>query len=149
MIAQLERAAGITRDDTAEQKLDKLEMMLRQATADLAETAPLIAELLSIPTKGRYPPLELTPQKRREKTLQALMAQLEGLARQPTLVVVEDAHWIDATSLEYLSLLVDRAPKLPFLLLVTFRPEFAPPWVNQPHVAQVNLDRLPENVARN
>ena len=85
VIAQLERAAGITRDDTAEQKLDKLETMLGQATADLAETAPLIAELLSIPTKGRYPPLELTPQKRREKTLQALMAQLEGLARQPIL----------------------------------------------------------------
>ncbi len=143
VIAQLERAAGITRDDTAEQKLDKLETMLGQATADLAETAPLIAELLSIPTKGRYPPLELTPQKRREKTLQALMAQLEGLARQPILGVVEDAHWIDATSLEYLSMVVERAAKLPLLLLITFRPEFAPPWVNQPHLTQVNLDRLP------
>ena len=81
VIAQIERAAGISREDTAGQKLDKLEAMLGRATDDLAEAAPLIAELLSIPTEGRYPPLELTPQKRREKTLQALMAQLEGLAR--------------------------------------------------------------------
>jgi predicted ATPase/class 3 adenylate cyclase len=144
VIAQLERAAGITREDTAEQKLDMLEAMLGQATADLAESTPLLAELLSIPTEGRYPPLELTPQKRREKTLQALLAQLEALARQPILVVVEDVHWIDATSLEYLSMVVDRAPKLPLLLLVTFRPEFAPPWANQPNVTQVNLDRLPK-----
>ena len=143
VIAQLERAAGITRDDTAEQKLDKLETMLGQAIADLGETVPLIAELLSIPTGGRYPPLELTPQKRREKTLQALLAQLEGLAGHPIVCVVEDVHWIDATSLEYLSMVVERTPKLPLLLLITFRPEFAPPWVNQPYVTQVNLDRLP------
>ena len=143
VIAQLERAAGITRESTADQKLEKLEAMLGQATADLGETVPLIAELLSIPTEGRYPPLELTPQKRREKTLRTLLAQLEGLAHQTILCVVEDVHWIDATSLEYLSMVVDRAPKLPLLLLVTFRPEFAPPWVNQPHVTQINLDRLP------
>jgi class 3 adenylate cyclase/predicted ATPase len=140
VIAQLERAAGITREDAAGHKL---EAMLGRATGDLAEAAPLIAELLSIPTEGRYPPLELTPQKRREKTLQALMAQLEGLAAQPTVMVFEDVHWIDATSLELLSLAVERAPKLPLLLLVTFRPEFVPPWLGRPHVAQINLDRLP------
>jgi predicted ATPase len=104
---------------------------------------PLIAELLSIPTEGRYPSLELTPQKRREKTLQTFMARLEGLARQPTLMVFEDVHWIDATSLELLSLMVDRAPKLPLLLLVTFRPEFAAQWVGRTHVTHVKLDRLP------
>jgi predicted ATPase/class 3 adenylate cyclase len=142
VVAQIERAAGISREDAAGQKLDKLEAMLGRASADLAEAAPLIAELLSIPTEGRYPPLELTPQKRREKTLQALMAQLEGSARQPTLVVFEDVHWIDATSLELLSLAVDRAPKLPLLLLVTFRPEFVPPWLGRSHVTQINLDRL-------
>ena len=129
VIAQLERTAGILREDTAGQKLDKLEAMLGRATADLAEAAPLIAELLSIPTEGRYPPLELTPQKRREKTLQALVAQFEGLARQPILMVFEDVHWIDATSLELLSLAVDRAPELPLLLVVTFRPEFTAPWL--------------------
>ncbi len=117
--------------------------MLGRATADLAEAAPLIAELLSIPTEGRYPPLELTPQKRREKTLQALVAQFEGLARQPILLVFEDIHWIDATSLELLSLAVDRAPELPLLLVVTFRPEFTAPWLGRPHVTQINLDRLP------
>ena len=114
------------RDDTADQKLDKLEATLGRATADLAEAAPLIAELLSIPTEGRYPPLELTPQKRREKTLQALMAQLEGLARQPILMVFEDVHWIDATSLELLSLVVDRAPELPLLLVGHVPPRVRP-----------------------
>ena len=116
--------------------------MLGRATADLAEAAPLIAELLSIPTDGRYQPLELTPQKRRKKTLQALVAQFEGLAHQTILMVFEDIHWIDATSLELLSLAVDRAPELSLLLLVTFRPEFAPPWLDRPHVTQINLDRL-------
>jgi class 3 adenylate cyclase/predicted ATPase len=142
IIAERERAAGINREDTARQKLDKLETLLGQATADLAEAVPLIAELLSIPTEERYKRLELTPQKRRDKTLQALMAQLEGLARQPTLMVFEDVHWIDATSLEYLSLVVDRAPKLALLLLITLRPEFVPPWIGRPNVTQVNLDRL-------
>jgi class 3 adenylate cyclase len=143
VIAQLERTAGIIREDSAGQKLDKLEAMLGRATADFAEAAPPIAELLSIPTEGRYPPLELTPQKRREKTLQALVAQFEGLARQPILMVFEDVHWIDATSIELLSLAVDRAPELPLLLLVTFRPEFSPPWLDRSHVTQINLDRLP------
>jgi predicted ATPase/class 3 adenylate cyclase len=143
VVAQLERTAGISREDAADQKLDKLEAMLSRATVDLAEAAPLIAELLSIPTEGRYPPLELTPQKRREKTLQALVAQFEGLPHQPILMVFEDVHWIDATSLELLSLAVDRAPELPLLLLVTFRPEFTPPWLGRPHVTQINLDRLP------
>ena len=91
---------------------------------------------------GRYPPLELTPQKRREKTLQALLAQLEGLARQPMLLVFEDAHWIDPTSLELLNLAVDRAPKLPLMLVVTCRPEFSA--LDWPAACEpINLDRLP------
>jgi class 3 adenylate cyclase/predicted ATPase len=143
VIAQLERTAGIIREDSAGQKLDKLEAMLGRATADFAEVALLIAELLSIPTEGRYPPLELTSQKRREKTLQALVAQFVRLARQPILMVFEDVHWIDATSLELLTLAVDRTPELPLLLLVTFRPEFSSPWLGRSHVTQINLDRLP------
>ena len=78
-ITQLERAAGFRREDTAEQRLDKLEAVLAQATNDLSEAVPLLADLLSIPTGDRYPPLNLTPQKRKEKTLQALLAQVEGL----------------------------------------------------------------------
>ena len=143
IIEQLQRAAGIEHDDTPALKLDKLEAALRRSVVKLDETARLLAELLSIPTEGRYPPLDLSPQKRREKTLQASMAQIEGLARQPTLMVFEDVHWIDPTSLELLSLVVDRAPNLPLLLAVTFRPEFTPPWLGRPYVDHVRLDRLP------
>src|SRR5215472_13588338 len=95
-ITQLERAAGFRREDTADQRLDKLEVVLRQAASDLGEADPLIAALLSLPTSERYPPLDLTPQKQKQKqkTLQALVAQVEGLAaRQPVLMLVEDAHW--------------------------------------------------------
>ena len=104
----------------------------------------MLAELLSIPTGDRYAPLDLSPQKRKEKTLNALVAQVEGLAaRQPLLMVVEDAHWIDPTSLELLDLTVNRIPTLPVLLIVTFRPEFAPPWIGRSHVISLILDRLP------
>ena len=124
-IAQLERAAGFRREDTAEQRLDKLEAVLAQATNDLSEVAPLLADLLSIPTGDRYPALNLTPQKRKEKTLQALVAQVEGLAaRQPVLMVFEDVHWSDPTTRELLDLLIDRVPTLRVLVIITFRPEF-------------------------
>jgi class 3 adenylate cyclase len=143
-LAQLERAAGFHRDDAGQQRLAKLEEILAQAANDLSEAAPLVAALLSIPTDGRYPPLNLTPQKRKEKTLKALVAQVEGLAaRHPVLMVVEDAHWIDPTSLELLDRTIDRVATLPVLLIVTFRPEFAPPWMGRPHVTLLNLNRLP------
>jgi predicted ATPase len=142
--AQLERAAGFRRDDTGEQRLDKLEALLARAISDLGEASPLIADLLGVPTDDRYPPLNLTPQKRKEKTLRALLAQLEGLAaRQPVLMVFEDAQWIDRTSRESLDLTVDRVPTLPILLIITYRPEFAPPWVGRPHVTLLSLSRLP------
>ena len=148
-IAQMEHTAGFRRDDTAEQRLDKLEALLARATNDLTEPASLIAELLSIPTGERYPPLNLTPQKRKEKTLRALLAQVEGLAAgQPVLMLFEDAHWSDPTSLELLDLIVDRAPALPLLLIVTYRQAptysaFAPPWAGRPHVGMISLNRLP------
>ena len=138
IITQLERAAGFRREDTDEQRLDKLEAVLAQATNDLSEAVPLLADLLSIPTGDRYPPLDLTPQKRKEKTLQALLAQVEGLAaRQPVLMVFEDVHWSDPTTRELLDLLIDRVPTLPVLLIITFRPEFTPPWVGRPHVTML------------
>jgi predicted ATPase/class 3 adenylate cyclase len=143
-ITQLERAAGFRREDTAEQRLDKLVAVLAQATGDLREAVPLLADLLSIPTSDRYPPLDLTPQKRKEKTLQALLTQLDGLAaREPVLTVFEDVHWIDPTSLELLDLIVDRVPTPPVLLIITFRPEFAPRWIGRPHVTLLTLSRLP------
>ena len=143
-ITQLERAAGFRREDTDEQRLDKLEAVLAQATNDLSEVVPLLADLLSIPTGDRYPPLNLTPQKRKEKTLQAQVAQVEGLAaRQPVLMVFEDVHWSDPTTRELLDLLVDRVPALRVLVIITFRPEFTPPWIGRPHVTMLTLNRLP------
>ena len=143
-IAQLERAAGFRREDTAEQRLAKLEAVLAQGTNDLSEAVPLLADLLSIPTGDRYPPLNLTPQKRKEKTLHALLAQLEGLAaRQPVLMVWEDVHWSDPTTRESLDLLIDRVPTLRVLMILTFRPEFTPPWIGRPHVTMLTLNRLP------
>jgi tetratricopeptide (TPR) repeat protein len=142
-IAQLERAAGFGREDTAEQRLDKLEAVLGQGTSDPGEPAPLLAALLSLPTGKRYASLNLTPQKRKEKTLQALVAQLEGLAaRQPVLMLFEDAQWSDPTSLELLDLVIDRAPALRVLLIITFRPEFTPPWIGNPSVTSLGLNRL-------
>jgi hypothetical protein len=132
-ITQLERAAGFRRDDTDEQRLDKLEVVLAQGTNDLSEAVPLLADLLSIPTSERYAPLNLTPQKRKEKTLQVLLTQVEGLAeRRPVLIVYEDAHWSDHTTRELLDLLIDAVSTLRALLIITFRPDFTPPWVGRP-----------------
>jgi class 3 adenylate cyclase/tetratricopeptide (TPR) repeat protein len=142
-ITQLERAAGFRREDVAEERLDKLEAVLAQATNDLGETVPLLAALLSIPTGDRYPPLNLTPQKLKERTLRALVAQVEGLSAQlPVLTLFEDAQWSDPTSLELYDLIIDRAPALSLFLIITFRPEFAPPWTGRPHVTSRSLNRL-------
>ena len=142
-ISQLGRAAGFRREDTDEQRLSKLETVLAQATNDLSEVVPLMADLLSIPTGDRYPPLNLSPQKRKQKILQAQLAQLEGLAaRQPVLAVFEDVHWSDPTTRESLDLLIDRLPTLRVLVILTFRPEFAPPWIGRPQVTLISLNRL-------
>ena len=143
-IAQLERAAGFRRDDTPEQRLAKLEAVLAQGTNDLSEAVPLLADLLSIPTGDRYPPLNLTPQERKERTLHAQLAQVEGLAaRQPVLMVFEDTHWSDPTKRESFDLHIDRIPSLRVLLILTFRPEFVAPWVGRSQVTLLSLNRLP------
>src|SRR6202011_2431359 len=109
------------------QRLAKLEAVLALATNDLSAVVPLLADLLSIPTGGRYPALDLTPQKRKEKTLRALVAQVEGLAaRQPVLMLFEDIHWSDPTTRELLDLLVDRAPTLCVFVIITYPPEVTP-----------------------
>ena len=95
------------------------------------------------PNDGRYPTLELTPQERRRKTLEALVLQIEVLSRQnPVLMIFEDAHWVDPTSLELFGHIVDRIPSLRVLLIVTFRPEFEPPWIGRPYVTTLNINRL-------
>src|SRR5262249_10513811 len=142
-IAQLERAAGFRREDTAEERLDKLEAVLSQATNDLGEAAALFAALLSIPTGQRYPPPKLAPQQQKAMTFPAFVAQVGGLsARMPVLMLFEDAQWSDPTSLELYDLVIDRVPTLRVLLIITLRPEFTPPWIGRPHVTLRALNRL-------
>src|SRR5262249_35653434 len=147
IIGQMERAAGLLHDDTPQQKLDKLDALLAQTSTSIQDPA-LIAEMLSLPNDGRYPALELMPQQRRQKTLEALTAQMETLSRQkPVLMIFEDAHWADPTSLESFGRLVDRMRTLRVLLLVTLRPEFDAPWVGRPYVTALIINRLAEQEA--
>jgi len=142
-IRQLEHAAGFERDDTPERKLDKLETLLVRSSRDVAQDVALVAALLSIPSMGHHRLPELSPQKRKEAILTALLAQLEGLAAlQPVLMIFEDAHWIDPTSLELLERIADRVQSLRVLLIVTARPEFAPAWAGRPHITVHPLNRL-------
>lgn len=142
-VAQLERAAGICLHDTPGQKLEKLEEMLALGTQQVVQATPLIAALLSIPTGDRYPPLGLSPAQQRRQTFAALLDQLEGLAReQPLLIVCEDMHWADASTLELFDLGVDRIRGLPILVLMTSRPEFEPSWSGLANVSLLRLDRL-------
>src|ERR1700730_709150 len=142
IVSQLEHAAGFERDDNAERRLDKLEAILAPSTKDMKHGTALLADLLSI-GGDRYPALQLDPQRRKEKTLEALLAQLAGLAAErPVLMVFEDVHWIDPISLELLELAVERVPSLPVLLVITFRPEFPSPWTGDAHVTTLALNRL-------
>ena len=147
IIGQMERAAGLAHDDTPKAKLDKLDALLAQ-TSTSKQAAALFAEMLSLPNAGRYPALDLAPQQRRQKTLEALTSQLAGLASQrPVLMIFEDVHWIDPTSVEALNRIVERLKKLPALLIITFRPEFSAPWAGQSHVMSLMLSRLGERDA--
>jgi predicted ATPase len=142
IIRQMERAAGFTHEDTDQAKLDKLDALLAQTFTPPQNTA-LIAEMLSLPNDGRYPALDLTAQQRRQKTLEAITAQLEALSSSnPVLTIFEDAHWLDPTSLEVLNRMVDRLTTLGVLLIVTYRPEFNPPWIGRSHVTALSLNRL-------
>jgi class 3 adenylate cyclase/predicted ATPase len=142
IIGHMARAAGLARDDDGTVRLDKLDALLARA-ATTREDAALIAEMLSLPNDGRYPALELSPQQRRQKILEALIGLIEAIAREtPVLMILEDAHWADPSSLEVFRRLADKMDNLPVLLLVTFRPEFATRWIGRPHVTVVTLDRL-------
>ena len=146
IILQLERAANFVANDTAETKVAKLESLL-ESTSPSADDTALIAELLSIATTGPRPlVLDLPPHRRKQLTFQALLHQLERLARGvPLLMIYEDVHWIDPTSRELLDLTVERVKRLPILLLITFRTEMQPRWVGQAHVTLLALNRLDRN----
>jgi DNA-binding response OmpR family regulator/class 3 adenylate cyclase/tetratricopeptide (TPR) repeat protein len=143
VIVQLERALAFAPGETPTEKLAKLESFLRKTGFADAEVVALIGHLLALPIADRYPVPELSPQKRKEKTFAVLLDWLARMAeREPLLVVFEDVHWIDPTSLEILSLVAARVARLPILLLVTARPEFTPPWASDAHVTSLALTRL-------
>jgi class 3 adenylate cyclase/predicted ATPase len=142
LISQMERAAGFAHDDTAQAKLGKLDAVLAQSFTP-PQDAALFAEMLSLPNDGRYPSFELLPQQRRQRTLEALTAQMEALSQSnPVLMIFEDVHWIDPTSLEALGRAADRIRNLRVLLIVTYRPEFDPPWIGGPQVTALTINRL-------
>ena len=144
IIGQMERAARFAHNDTTQAKLDKLDAVLAQSSMPPRDAA-LFAEMLSLPNDGRYPTLEMAPEQRRQKTMEALTAQIEALTRRnPVLMIFEDAHWIDPTSQEVLGRVVDRIRTLGVLLVVTYRAEFEPPWIGRPHVTGLILNRLGE-----
>jgi class 3 adenylate cyclase/predicted ATPase len=157
IIGQMERAAGLAHNDTPQARLDKLDALLAKTSTSIQDAA-LFAEMLSLPNDGRYPALELSPQQRRQRTLDALNLQMEALSRSsPVLMIFDDVHWIDPTSLEALGRAVERIRTLRVLLIVTYRPEFEPPWIGRPHVtvctigplAQRDVDAMIDQVVGN
>jgi class 3 adenylate cyclase/predicted ATPase len=143
VIEHVERLLQFRRDDSPEAKLDKLERVLRAYRLPLPEVMPLLAALLSLPHPTRYAPLSLSPQRQRQKTQETLVTWLlEEAERQPVLAVWEDLHWADPSSLEFLGLLIDKAPTARLLTLLTYRLEFRPPWAPRSHMTQLILTRF-------
>ena len=143
VIQNLERAARFDREDSAAVRLEKLETLLfRYGQLTLAD-APLFAALLSVPSVGRYPPLDMTPQRQKDLTIDALIRQaLARTPEKPALALLEDVHWIDPTTLELLDRTVEAIKASRMLILITFRPEFFAPWLDQSHVTMLQLERL-------
>jgi predicted ATPase/class 3 adenylate cyclase len=142
-IAHLERAMACARDAPPAVQLAALEAVLARAGTPLEEVVPLLAALLSLPSGDRYAPLTLSPQRQKDKTIEALIDQVRGLAQQqPVLYIFEDVHWVDPTSSEALTRLIDRLQDARVLLVITYRPEFTPPWRGFTHVTTHTLNRL-------
>jgi len=144
VIEHMQRVFQLQRDDTPAAKLDKLERTLRTYRLPLEEVVPLFAALLSVPLpEERYAAVRLTPQQQKQQTHDALVAwMLEEAERQPVLVVWEDLHWADPSTLENLGLLLDQSRTSAILNLLTFRPEFVPPWPSRSHMTPLTLNRL-------
>jgi len=143
IVSQLEHAAGFMRGDTTEQKLDKLDAVLARNSAVVDEVAPLFAAMLSIPTGDRYPRVDLTAMRQKEKTIEALADQVILISRErPVLVIIEDVHWVDPSTYEALDILIERTRDTSSLVVITYRPEFIPPWTGRGHVSQFSLNRL-------
>lgn len=149
IIRQLEFACHFAPEDSPAQRLEKLEATLATSIPQAEKAAPLFATLLSIPFDGRYKPLDLTAAQQRREIFAALLEQLEGHARkEPVLLLFEDVHWADASSLELIDLLIERIKKLPVLAIITCRPEFRCPWIGLPNVSAIQLGRLDRQYVR-
>ncbi|MGI9315703.1 MAG: adenylate/guanylate cyclase domain-containing protein [bacterium] len=143
VIQRLQRAARFSSEDGVEEKLNKLEQLLRIIGGDVISSAPLLAKLLSLPSEERFGLLELTPQQLRQQTVEALIGQMISLSkRRPILSVVEDVHWIDPSMRDFVTELISRIPEHPIFVLITSRPENAPVWDGHPHITSITLNRL-------
>ena len=143
VIEHVQKLLKFRREDTPEEKLGKLEKTLKQYGFVLEEAVPLCADLLSLPLPDHYPSLTLSPQRRKQKSLEILLAWLlKEAERQPVCLVVDDLHWSDHSTLEFLDLLIDQTPVVRIFLLMLFRSDFSPPWAVRSRLTQVTLDRL-------
>lgn len=142
-VDQIERAAKFERGDSPERKLGRLAALLAHSGIRTDRGVAVLAELLSVPAAGRYSLPAESPRERRERIFELLLEQLSGLAaRCPVLLLLEDLHWIDPTSQELLTRLVELAPQWPILVVLTARPEYAPPWRDRPHFDRIALRGL-------
>jgi class 3 adenylate cyclase/tetratricopeptide (TPR) repeat protein len=142
VVTRWEHELGFARNDAPDDRLRKLEAIVEAKRFD-AKDIPLLAALLSVPLNSRYPRLDLSPQRQKEKTFDMLVRRIESLARvRPVLILVEDAHWADSTTLELLDAAIDGLAGLPVLRIVSFRPEFIAPWIGRPNVTLLTLARL-------
>ena len=143
VIGQIWRGAGFVSGEPAAARLDKLETMILSAGLDIGEFVPYLASLLAIPTEGRYPALEMSPSEVKERTIAVLIAMVVGIAKSvPVVMLLEDAHWIDPTSLDLTGRLVEKVQDLAVLIVMTARPEFVAPWIGRPHFTAVALNRF-------
>ena len=135
VVRHMRRILQLRKDDTPEETLRKLEAALVPYDFALEEVVPLFAALLLLPLPDRYAPLTLTPERQKQKTLEALLTWLLREAeRQPVCLIMEDLHWVDPSTLEWLSLLIDQIPTARVLMLLLFRPDFRPPWAVRSHL---------------
>lgn len=143
VIRHLEEAAGITHDLAPTLRLEKLEQLVRYHMTETSSNVPLFASLLSLPLEGRYPPLDFTPEQLKNRTFSALLDLLSARARRQTLLLVfEDVHWIDPTSVELIQRLMARVPHSPMLAIMSFRPGFTVPWLHQLGFTRLEIQRL-------
>ncbi|HLX18303.1 MAG TPA: adenylate/guanylate cyclase domain-containing protein, partial [Bradyrhizobium sp.] len=143
IVSNIWRGCEFGNEEPPAARLEKLEAMAHRSRLEPMEIVPFVASLCSVPLEGRYAQPGMAPAEQKERLIGALLALFQGLTREaPVLALLEDAHWTDPSSLELFNRLVDRIPRLRAFLIVTFRPEFVPPWAAQAHVQSLALSRF-------